>query len=188
MADRTSLQDALAIVEAAIDDPREGLPLEVFQFMTRITPSVNVDLLIRDPDGRTLLAWRSDEWAGTGWHIPGGILRYKETLETRLAEVVRIEIGRPLRIREAPIAITQISKKHQTRGHFVSVLYECLSDEKFEPDNGEKRRSDAGFLAWHETCPSNLIESHDVVYRQYIETQSFEDFSGAIPHFYLSDL
>lgn len=55
-----------------IDDPRNGLPEELFLFATEITPMVNVDLLVRDDEGRILLAWRDDDIYGTGWHVPGG--------------------------------------------------------------------------------------------------------------------
>ena len=188
MADSISLEQAIAVIEQAIADPSEGLPKEVFYFMTRITPLVNVDLLIRDPAGRTLLAWRSDEFAGSGWHIPGGILRYKESLENRLEEVARLEIGRPLRFREAPIAINQMWKKRQTRGHFVSILYECFTDEMLEPENDGLGPGDAGFLQWHQGCPDNLIRVHETVYRPFIEVESFEDFSGEIRQFYFPDL
>lgn len=184
----SGLEEAIAIIEAAIANPTEGLPKEVFYFMTRITPSVNVDLLIRDPEGRTLLAWRSDEFAGSGWHIPGGIVRYKESLETRLEEVAKLEIGRPLRFRKAPIAINQIWKKRETRGHFLSILYECFTDEMVEPNNEGRGPDDAGYLQWHEACPENLIIAHEEVYRSYIESESFEDFSGEIRQFYFPQL
>ncbi len=70
---------ALAQLESAIGDPREGLPEDIFRFVTRIAPIVNVDLLMQDEAGRTLLTWRADEHFGAGWHVPGGIIRFEET-------------------------------------------------------------------------------------------------------------
>ena len=70
-----------------------GLPDEVFYYISRTTPLVNVDLLIKDENGRTLLSWRNDRYAGKGWHVPGGIVRFKETLETRVQKVAEIEVG-----------------------------------------------------------------------------------------------
>ncbi|MBT4160119.1 MAG: NUDIX domain-containing protein [Gammaproteobacteria bacterium] len=183
-----SLKDAIAVIEAAIDNPAEGLPEEVFRFMTRITPLVNVDLLIRDPEKRTLLAWRHDEFAGAGWHVPGGIVRYKESLENRLREVAKHEIGRELRFRAAPIAIHQMWKKQATRAHFFSVLYECFTDEVIEPDNDGRSEGDAGFLKWHDTCPDDLIMVHEQIYRPFIGGDDFSDFAGPIPCLYFPDL
>ena len=186
---KKSITDAIAILEAAIADPSEGLPQEIFYFMTRITPLVNVDLLIKDPDGRVMLAWRADEFAGSGWHVPGGILRYKESLADRIMAVARQEIGRDVRIRPAPIAINQLWKKSATRGHFVSILFECFTDEQLEPDNSGHGEGEAGFLQWHDQCPTNLIEVHQNIYQHFIGTKGeIPDFSGDIPASYYPDL
>jgi colanic acid biosynthesis protein WcaH len=37
--------------------------------------------------GRTLLTWRDDESFGAGWHVPGGIIRYKETAADRIVRL-----------------------------------------------------------------------------------------------------
>ena len=57
--------------------------------LVELTPLVNVDLLIKD-SGRTLLTWRDDEFYGPGWHIPGGILGFKERALDRLAKVAEL--------------------------------------------------------------------------------------------------
>jgi hypothetical protein len=43
------LREALATVESAIGDPRQGLPEDVFLLVSRITPLINIDLLIHGP-------------------------------------------------------------------------------------------------------------------------------------------
>ncbi|HSV43361.1 MAG TPA: NUDIX hydrolase, partial [Candidatus Bathyarchaeia archaeon] len=63
-----NIQEAIQFLETQISDSREGLPQDIFFFASRITPMVNVDLLIKDNRNRMLLAWRDDEFAGTGWH------------------------------------------------------------------------------------------------------------------------
>lgn len=85
-----NLDEAIAAFEAYCPDPRSGLPEVVFLLMTRLTPMVNVDLLIQDPTGRTLLTWWDDSYHGAGWHIPGGIIRLKETAAQRIAAVGRL--------------------------------------------------------------------------------------------------
>ncbi len=73
--------------------PQEGLPEPVFEFVSSVTPMVNVDLLVRDKDGRILLAWREDKFSGKVWHIPGGIIRFQESMETRIHKVAQQELG-----------------------------------------------------------------------------------------------
>ena len=167
------------LLEAALDDPTQGLPQEVFYFMSRITPLVNVDLLVRDSRGRTLLAWRDDPYAGKGWHIPGGIVRFKESLLDRVTATVRDEIGRDLDIDPVPVQSNQLWKKQDTRGHFVSFLYLCTPREDFEPDNTGRSPGDSGFLAWHEGSPDDLIIVHDRIYRDVINNPAPQPYCAA---------
>jgi ADP-ribose pyrophosphatase YjhB (NUDIX family) len=162
-----SVEEAIEILSGAISDPRVGLPREIFLFVSRTTPMVNVDLLIKDEGGRTLLAWRDDELAGAGWHVPGGIVRFKERLEARVREVSLGEIGRALDFEEVPVAINEVICDHDTRGHFISFLYACSAPSSFVPPNAGLSEGDPGYLLWHDTCPANLVKVHEM-YRRYI--------------------
>jgi colanic acid biosynthesis protein WcaH len=53
----------------------------LYVYIRKLTPLVNVDLLIKHAKGRTLLSWRNDGCSGTGWHIPAGIVRFREEHE-----------------------------------------------------------------------------------------------------------
>lgn len=55
------IQVTLRQIESAIGDPSLGLPEEVFRFASSIVPMINVDLLIKNKQGQTLLTWREDE-------------------------------------------------------------------------------------------------------------------------------
>ncbi len=162
-----NINKAIAILEAEIFDPKIGLPDEIFQLVSRLTPLVNVDLLIRDENNRILLAWRDDQYAGKGWHVPGGIVRYKESLETRIQKTAEREIGAKIQFNPEPIAINQLVCKHKNRGHFISLLFECVLSSNFVPTNTNLLQNDPGYLSWHNTCPDNLISVHEI-YRKYI--------------------
>ncbi|MCL6588764.1 MAG: NUDIX hydrolase [Firmicutes bacterium] len=150
-----------------IKNPTEGLPDEVFNLISKITPLVNVDLLIKDETGRTLLSWRDDLYTGKGWHLPGGIIRFKETFETRIQKVAETEIGAEVSFDPAPLAINQIIVEQDERGHFVSILYKCFLSNAFVPQNKGLTEGDRGYLKWHDVCPDNLIKAHEI-YRRYI--------------------
>lgn len=165
---KSKLAEAIKTLVHAVPDPTAGLPDSVFYYISRTTPLVNVDLLIKDESGRTLLAWRNDPHAGTGWHIPGGIVRFKETIEERIRQVALREIGIAVDYERDAIAINEmIHRDRDLRGHFISLLYNCRLDSSFIPQNGELTPADAGYLQWHERCPENMIVYHDV-YRKYI--------------------
>ncbi len=165
--DLRSLIDSL---EAQIADPRQGLPEEVFLFISRLTPMVNVDLLLKNSRNETLLTWREDKFYGPAWHIPGGIVRFKETMGNRIRMVAEKELGASVEFGKEPLAITEMmATGRDTRGHFISLLYECRlgcqPDPAREYKGGTPRN---GEWAWHAGCPDRLIQPHQV-YRRFIE-------------------
>lgn len=159
---------AIKTMDKNISNPSVGLPEDVFRFVSRVTPMVNVDLLIKDENGRVLLSWRDDSFVGSGWHIPGGIVRYKENLEERLKKVSKLEIGVLVDFNPIPIAVNEIITSHlTTRGHFISFLYKCFLSSDFTPENIGLKNNDNGYLLWHDKCPEDLIKVHEI-YRKYI--------------------
>lgn len=167
------LNEAIAALEAHCTDPRSGLPEEVFLLLTRLTPMTNVDLLINDAAGRTLLTWREDSYNGAGWHIPGGVIRYKETAAHRIAEVARLELRCDLIAEDRPTALNECILESQTnRGHAVSLLYRCTlistPPAALKYSGGKPR---AGMYEFFNHAPDNLLKVHQM-YRKYIGPQS----------------
>lgn len=89
----TDLPAAVDKLGALTVDAASGLPEELFLYVSSITPQANVGLLIKDDGGRTLLTWCDDSTHETGWYVPGGIIRFKETFIDRVHAVARIERG-----------------------------------------------------------------------------------------------
>ncbi|MDR3567534.1 MAG: hypothetical protein P4L43_05860 [Syntrophobacteraceae bacterium] len=126
-------------------------------------------MLINDENGPTLLSWRNDPHAGTGWQVPGGIVRFKETFEERIGKVAESEIGREVRFEPAPIALHQvILRDRDLRGHFISLLFQCFVPATFLPANIGLAPEEAGYPMWHERCPANLLQVQDM-YRKFID-------------------
>ncbi len=137
--------------------------------MSRITPIINVDLLIKNKQNSTLLTWRDDGFYPPGWHIPGGIIRYKERISDRINAVARSELGARIKFKKEPLAINEIViPARRNRGHFISLLYECRLirplDENLRFQKGIPR---AGQWGWHKKCPKNIIPVHKM-YRKFI--------------------
>ncbi len=150
---------AIGDLESLVPAPERGLPEELLLLVSRLTPLVNVDLLIQDGDGRTLLTWRHDRFYGPGWHIPGGIIRYKEKALDRVHAVALLELGAEVESEAAPLLVRESIDPHaRERGHFVSLLYRCHlltplePARRFVPQNPQPDQWE-----WHQHCPSNLI-------------------------------
>ena len=165
-----NIEEAISLLEAECENPCSGLPEEVFLLLTRLTPMINVDLLIKDDVGRTLLTWREDIYCGEGWHIPGGIIRLKESYAERIAAVARQELGCEINHVESPTAINEcISKKQINRGHCISLLFQCKlispPKENLKYSGGKPQQ---GMFDFFNHAPKNLIKVHNI-YRSFID-------------------
>jgi len=152
-----------------IDNPKKGLPEEVFLFISQLTPMLNVELLIKDPIKGTLLTWRHDEFYGPDWHLPGGIIRFKELAETRVEKVAKKELNSTVSFLKKPIEINEImNKDRDVRGHFLSLLYECkLTSPLNKASKFDQKSPKNGSWCWFKQCPENLIYQHEI-YRDKI--------------------
>jgi colanic acid biosynthesis protein WcaH len=160
--------DAIKLLEERVPNPSEGLPDEIFYYASRLTPLVNVDLLVKDKNNRVLLSWRHDRYAGEGWHLPGGIVRFRETLEERVRKVAEKEIGVAVDFDPVPVEVNQIIiKEIKDRSHFISILYNCRLSADFVPENKRLAETDAGYLKWHDGCPDDLLKLHNI-YRKFL--------------------
>lgn len=166
------LHEHIAAIEAAVADPRQGLPDAVFALLTRLTPMANVDLLIRNDRRETLLTWR-DDGLYRGWHIPGGIIRYKERMAARVAAVARLELGAAVTIKGEPIAVNEvIHLERVVRGHFIAFLFECELDGRLDERLAYAGGAPVhGQWAWHGACPPDLIASHEM-YRRFLDHEA----------------
>lgn len=165
-ADRiTSLVDEL---QTLTGDPINGLPEEVFLYASQITPLVNVDLLIKDEVHGALLTWRDDHYYEPGWHVPGGIIRFKETFSERIHAVALEELGIGVDHNPVPIAINEVIHATKAiRGHFISLLFSCRATSPLNATLAAHTHPTKGQWQWHKTCPQNLIPVHNM-YRPYL--------------------
>ncbi len=156
-------------LEFFIKNPSKGLPEEIFLFMSRITPLINVDLLIKNKYRQTLLTWRDEGYFPAGWHIPGGIVRYKEAIADRIKAVAAAELGAKVKCGNTPLIIREIIiPSFKNRAHAISFLYECaltsLPAKKLKFIKGLPKQ---GQWAWFDRCPKDLLFAHRM-YRRFI--------------------
>jgi len=166
---------AICTLESVIGDPHQGLPEPIFLFASRILPMVNVDLLIQgdsDENGdhtrRTLLTWRDDPYFGSGWHIPGGIIRYKEMAADRIRACALEELGAEVEFDAVPLLVSETVREPKDRGHFISLLYRCRLLTPPQPDRAAGPRAAAnrarlnppvrGEWRWHAGCPRDFLD------------------------------
>ena len=106
------------------------------------------------------MSWRSDEYYGPGWHIPGGIIRFKENFIDRLNFVAKNELNLDHELEYSLISINQIMNPNRDiRGHFISMLF--LSYVKdIRINNKHIKEKENGYLKWHKKIPNEIIKQH----------------------------
>ena len=159
-----SLINTIARLRSFVTDPSKGLPEEVFQFVSGITPLVNVDLLITDPTEGVLLTWRPTGNYPAGWHLPGGIIRLRESFEERIKKVALDELSVEVAKVEGPVEINQmIHPEARSRVHFISFLYKVsirgALDEAIQWRVGDPL---PGQWHWHREWPENMYGPQSV--------------------------
>ena len=174
----SKVSEAIRNLQRAMDEesinPVNGLPLDLFEFSTTLLPFVNVDLLIQNSQGQILLSWRDDNHYGTGWQIPGGIIRMMETIDERIQKTAIDEIGSTVSYDVNPIVVHENIMREYRKGirnqleraHNISLLYSCRVLDDYMIDNGVKVEKDEGYLRWFDRFPDNLLECHKML-RKY---------------------
>lgn len=156
-------------LEKKIKNPSKSLPEEIFLLVSRLSPLINVDLLIMNKKKETLLTWRSKgEKHSEGWHIPGGIIRFRDSIKARLNYVAKKELNAQIKQNFKLVDIFEIKLKQKNRSHFISLLYLCQLKSSLDNKNkflGKKPKINE--WKWFKKSPKKLIYPHKV-YKDYI--------------------
>ena len=164
------IREIVAELDGLFPDARRGLPIELFYFTSRLTPLVNVDLLIRNDRGEILLTWRHDQFY-KGWHIPGGIIRFKETAAERIKAVALSELGATVDAGSSPCEVHEMQDRaRDIRGHFISLLYEARLASSLDASRQchDVAKPANGQWAWHGPCPDDLLPTHASYRRHFL--------------------
>ena len=158
-------------------DPQEGLTDPLFLFVSSLTPLINVDLLIRDANKGILLSWRDEVFNGRGWHIPGGIIRLRETMDARIQKTALKEIGAKVTYNRTPVMFQEdiVREKREwlkndlVRSHNISILYDCRLPDGFEIE-AQGEDIFPGYLRWFDHYPEDFLGCHERLYGNIIKS------------------
>ena len=173
-----AIEELKRAMESENVDPTQGLPEDLFIFTTTLVPIVNIDLFVTNEKHQLLLSWRDDIWHAKGWHIPGGCVRLKEPLETRIMKTAEQELGVPIDYDPSPFVVREIIEPDERPGlanqlercHNISFLYICTIRPGYEAPN----RIGGVELKWFSELPSELLKTHIDLYGDIIENYFME--------------
>lgn len=157
--------------------PEQGLPEEVFLMISALVPLPNVDLLILDRIKGILLSWRDDPFFEKGWSVPGGCLRFGESMMMRLQATAQKEIGQQVNVLAGPLTVRDAIRGDcknlpypRMRGHNIAVPFLCRLTKNFNCEMQKKQKGENGYLQWFRRIPSNILPIHhiyDDLFRKY---------------------
>ena len=140
------------------DSPSKDLPEHLFAYISSITPMINIDIVLRNPSLGILYAWRDDGTYGPGWHVPGGIIRHKESFVTRIHRTASQEASISQLSHIQLLQVNQImNPERDYRGHFVSFLF-TASTIASTPDSANLQDKS---VRWFSSIPTPLIPQHE---------------------------
>lgn len=161
--------DAVEKLRLAQLNTDEGMPQELFLFVSSLVPLANIDLLTTNAKGQLLLARRCDPWYQNSWHIPGGCMHYGETFHHCIDETAQREFGTSVIADPEPITVKNVIRGidlqkefPRERGHNVAILFHCRVPDDWQINNGNKTAHDNGYLAWFNKLPPDFMEIQHV--------------------------
>lgn len=116
-------------------------------------PRLTVDLLIETPRGilmtfRTLPSWHNQ------WHLPGGTVYFKESLEKAVRRIAQEELGITVRVKNLAGYIEyQSETKERGFGYSVSLVFVCAFRKGKVQLNG-----DASKAYFFSKLPKNTVQ------------------------------
>ncbi len=140
----------LKIIVDKIKQPEKGIEQAVFDILCKITTHVACELIVVNQLGEILLTFRQDNF-WQGWHFPGGLLRYRESFESRLKKVTKLELG--VKLKSTKFLFPQ-NYTQSKRGHDVSLVFLC--ELKSKPKIGK----------WFKQMPKNIISEHKELWKK----------------------
>lgn len=162
---------------ARCSNPEQGLPEEIFLMISGLIPIPNVDLFLLNKEGQILLSWRKDQFYQEGWSLPGGCMRFGETMHERVLKTAQKELGQAVHIEKGPLCVRDAIrgdnpklKYPHVRGHNIAVPFLCSLTEALDIKTQSCAERENGCLKWFSEIPQNVLPIHhiyDDLFREY---------------------
>lgn len=125
---------------------------EEFKAIYSKVPRVSVDLVINTSQGVALIL-RALESYKNQWHLPGGTVFYRETIEDTAKRIAKEETGMDIQLGKLLGHIEYFSEqKERGFGYTIGLVFVC---EKTEGD--VRLNEDGSDLKFFDTIPDNTV-------------------------------
>lgn len=138
-----------------------------FEYIYSKVPRLCVEVIVKTREGIVLSKRSIPPWIGK-WHIPGGTVLFKETLEDAARRVAKVELGVEVEVQKF-LGFLYYPSEEKERGYGWSIGAAFLSTIK----SGEIRGSEQGEeVKAFKTLPENTVAEQ----KEFLDKISSEDF------------
>jgi ADP-ribose pyrophosphatase YjhB (NUDIX family) len=101
---------------------------ELFFLVGKLVPRVAVELVVLQKDTHKILLTRrskDDPYWPSKWHIPGGYIWHRESIQNAITRISKRELNVPIR-KYSFLGVLEFEKEHENpRNHTISLVYAC---------------------------------------------------------------
>lgn len=130
-------------------DSSKPLSLKTFKYVFSRVPRLCLDIVIRSPKG-ILLTKRAIAPAKGFWHLPGGSILFKESVEAAIQRICQRELGTRVSILKF-LQFIEYYKYNSTFGHTLSLVFEV------KPKGEIKLNSEASAFDYFKASPPKTM-------------------------------
>jgi 8-oxo-dGTP diphosphatase len=125
-------------------------------------PSLTVDIIIFNEDGRIILIKRKNNPYKNFWAIPGGFVEYGETVENAAIRECKEETN--IDVKLIDICGVYSDPTRDPRGHTVTIAY--IGKGKINNMKASSDASEIGIFSYNDVIKMDLAFDHDKILKE----------------------
>lgn len=141
------LKELAANAILMIQNPKRGIGTELFEAIITVVPQTCIEAIVVDSieNPTKILVTKRDDQHYHGWHFPGGYIRFGQTFDEAIGNVIARELGiKVRRFQDTGVKYSRVD----SRGHTIGVVF--LVELASEPNQGQ----------WFDCVPEELLFHH----------------------------
>ena len=138
---------------------KQPFTYQQFQEIYSQVPRLTVEVVLKVDKGVVLVRRQEQSWKGL-WHIPGGTVFYRETVEEALKRIAQEELGITVKPQKL-LGYIEYPSEEQERGFGWSVGLAFLCEAETKPDLAKWQAQ--GIEVFKELPEEHIVEQEEIL-------------------------
>lgn len=139
---------------------------EEFKAIYSRVPRLTVEVIVKLDNGVALIKRQEPSWHGQ-WHIPGGTVLYKETIEQAVKRLAQEELGIQVKM-QSLIGYIEYPSEEKERGFgwSIGMAFFCEAVNEIDWEQWQKEGIEV-----FENLPKNVVEEQRMILEKVLSNQ-----------------